>query len=255
MSLKRQLASRATPSGTFGSSIERRSVAMQLLERIKSALICGELKPGDYLPSESELTQGLGIGKSSVREAIKMLQAIGIVEVRRGQGTVIRREPGDPIVDPMAFGMILARGMTRDVLEFRRMFEPAYTQQAMHAATAVDHVQIRQAIDDMEIAIASGEQTAHHDVAFHRAILHATHNPMTIRVGETLLQLIEAALETSMQTLPEVALKDHKAIYQAFHAGNVQGVFAAIETSSKSWETSLTYVNAEAEPPREPSMG
>ncbi|MCE8018940.1 FadR family transcriptional regulator [Halomonas sp. MCCC 1A11036] len=219
---------------------------MQLLERIKSALIRGELKPGDYLPSESELTHSLGIGKSSVREAIKMLQAIGIVEVRRGQGTMIRREPGDPIVDPMAFGMILARGMTRDVLEFRRMFEPAYTLQAMHNATEEDHAHIRRAIEDMEAAIAKGEQTSRHDVAFHRAILHATHNPMTIRVGETLLQLIEAALETSMQTLPEVALKDHKAIYQAFRQKDSEGVQVAIQVSSKSWETNLTYVDEKA---------
>jgi GntR family transcriptional regulator, transcriptional repressor for pyruvate dehydrogenase complex len=243
MSLKRQPNVHPLPAPSFGSSIERRSVAFQLLERIKEALIRGELKPGDYLPSETELTQSLGIGKSSVREAIKMLQAIGIVEVQRGQGTRIRQEPGDPLVDPMAFGMILARGMTRDVLEFRRMFEPAYTLQAMHNAHDEDHARIRQSIEDMERAIANGEQTARHDVAFHRAILHATHNPMTIRVGETLLQLIEAALETSMQTLPEVALKDHKAIYAAFQAGDEAGVRAAIEESGRSWETTLTYVD------------
>src|SRR5690554_2426408 len=160
MSLKRQPTLPLTSMESFGSSIDRSSVALQLLERIKGALIRGELQPGDYLPSETELTQTLGIGKSSVREAIKMLQAIGIVEVRRGQGTIIRREPGDPIVDPMAFGMILARGMTRDVLEFRRMFEPAYTQQAMQAATAADHEQIRLTIDEMVIAIATGARTA-----------------------------------------------------------------------------------------------
>lgn len=225
----------------FGGSIERSSIAFQILERIKAALIRGELKPGDYLPSETELTQNLGIGKSSVREAIKMLQAIGIVEVRRGQGTIIRREPGTPLVDPMAFGMILARGMTRDVLEFRQMFEPAYTLQAMTNATAEDHASIRQAIDAMAAAIANGEQTSHHDAAFHRAVLRATHNPMTIRVGETLIELIEAALETSMQTLPETALKDHQAIYAAFQAGDASGVQAAIAESSKSWETNLTY--------------
>ncbi|MCE8016232.1 FadR family transcriptional regulator [Halomonas sp. MCCC 1A17488] len=241
MSLKRQPAQPLSPIESFGSSIDRSSVALQLLERIKGALIRGELQPGDYLPSESELTHSLGIGKSSVREAIKMLQAIGIVEVRRGQGTLIRREPGDPLVDPMAFGMILARGMTRDVLEFRKMFEPAYTLQAMSNAWPEDHVRIQQTIDAMESAIANGEQTARHDVAFHRAILRATHNPMTIRVGETLIQLIEAALETSMQTQPEVALKDHKAIYAAFQAGDEEGVKAAIETSSVSWETNLTY--------------
>lgn len=246
MSLKRQPTplpshDRHTDSPPFGGSIERSSIAFQILERIKSALIRGELKPGDYLPSETELTQSLGIGKSSVREAIKMLQAIGIVEVRRGQGTIIRREPGDPLVDPMAFGMILARGMTRDVLEFRQMFEPAYTLQAMQNATPEDHARIQRSIDAMESAIANDEQTSHHDVAFHRAILHATHNPMTIRVGETLLELIEAALETSMQTDPITALKDHKAIFQALKAGDAQKVQEAIAVSTESWETTLTY--------------
>ncbi|PMR74024.1 FadR/GntR family transcriptional regulator [Billgrantia endophytica] len=243
MSLKRQPNVPSTSLERFGSSIDRSSVALQLLERIKGALINGELKPGDYLPSETELTQSLGIGKSSVREAIKMLQAVGIVEVRRGQGTMIRREPGDPLVDPMAFGMILARGMTRDVLEFRRMFEPAYTLQAMQNAMPEDHARIRQTIEALEAAIVNGEQTARHDMAFHRAILHATHNPMTIRVGETLIQLIEAALETSMQTLPAVALKDHRAIYAAFQAGDTEAVKSAIEVSSKSWETNLTYID------------
>ncbi|ERL52766.1 FadR/GntR family transcriptional regulator [Halomonas huangheensis] len=230
---------------SFGSSIDRSSVALQLLERIKSALISGELQPGDYLPSETELTQSLGIGKSSVREAIKMLQAIGIVEVKRGQGTIIRKEPGDPLVDPMAFGMILARGMTRDVLEFRKMFEPAYTIQAMANATEEDHEHIRAAIDAMEDAIKSGAQTSKHDAAFHRAILSATHNPMTIRVGETLIQLVEAGLETSMRTLPRIALKDHKAIYAAFCAGDEEMIKATIKVSSESWETTLTYVEQE----------
>nr|WP_237718609.1 hypothetical protein [Halomonas stevensii] len=71
--------------------------------------------------------------------------------------------------------------------------------------------------------------------------MHSTHNPMTIRVGETLLQLIEAALETSMRSLPETALKDHKAIYKAFKAGDSPSIHAAIAVSSESWETNLTY--------------
>ncbi|WP_181298411.1 FadR/GntR family transcriptional regulator [Pseudomonas sp. Q2-TVG4-2] len=228
-------------SGSLGGSLERSSITLQILERIKAALLRGELNPGDYLPSETELTQSFGIGKSSVREAIKMLQAIGVVEVQRGRGTVIRSEPGEPLVDPMAFGMILARGVTRDVLEFRRIFEPAYTIQAMTNATAEDYIRIEETIQDMETAIALGQQTSHHDIAFHRAILHTTQNPMTIRVGETLLQLIQAALETSMQTLPDVALKDHRNIYAAFVARDASAVQAAIEESSESWETELTY--------------
>src|SRR4030042_894435 len=64
------------------------SVASRAIARIKDALLRKDLRPGDYLPSETELTKTLGIGKSSVREAVKMLQAMGGVEVRRGQGRV-----------------------------------------------------------------------------------------------------------------------------------------------------------------------
>jgi GntR family transcriptional repressor for pyruvate dehydrogenase complex len=227
-------------------SIGRRSVAQEVVERIKQSLIRGDLKPGDYLPSESAMTGSLGVGKSSVREAIKMLEAIGVVETRRGQGVVIRQEPGNSLADPLAFGMILARGMTSDVLEFRRMFEPCYTLQAMQKATPDDDRKVARAIEAMELAIERGEQTAHHDAEFHRSILYATRNPMTIRVGETLISLIEAALATSMKTLPIQALNDHKAIYEGFKARNEGKVIDAIARSSESWETTMSYDDSAA---------
>jgi GntR family transcriptional repressor for pyruvate dehydrogenase complex len=77
------------------ATVKKDSVVLMVIERIKEALIHRELKPGDYLPSETELTKNLGVGKSSVREAIKMLQAMGVLEVRRGQGTMIRKHLND----------------------------------------------------------------------------------------------------------------------------------------------------------------
>ncbi len=225
----------------FGEAIGRPSVAQEVVERIKRSLIRGDLRPGDFLPSENALTRSLGVGKSSVREAIKMLQGIGVVETRRGQGVVIRDKPGNSLVDPLAFGMILAGGVTRDVLEFRRMFEPAYTLQAMAKATEADDHRIGSTIEAMERAIAEGDQTAQHDAAFHRSILQASRNAMTIRVGETLIELVEAALATSMKTLPERALRDHKAIFTAFRNRDGAGVVEAIEISSQSWETVMSY--------------
>jgi GntR family transcriptional repressor for pyruvate dehydrogenase complex len=75
----------------LNTPLKKKSVVMLVIDRIKLALINGELKPGDFIPSESELTQNLGVGKSSVREATKMLQAMGVLEVKRGQGTIIRK--------------------------------------------------------------------------------------------------------------------------------------------------------------------
>lgn len=228
-------------SSSLSAPVNRGSVVVLVMERIKQALIRGELKAGDFLPSEAELTRNLGVGKSSVREAVKMLQAMGIVEVRRGQGTVIRDQPGENSLNTLVYQLILARGVTQDVLDFRSMFEPAYSIMAMHRATDEDYGAIQDAIDRLEAALQDRVQSARHDVAFHRAILHATRNPMVIRVGETLLEMFEAAIETSMRTLPKVALKDHKQIFKAFRAKDAAAVLAAIAESSKSWERCLTY--------------
>ena len=223
------------------SPVNRGSVVVLVMERIKQALIRGELKPGDFLPSEAELTRNLGVGKSSVREAVKMLQAMGIVEVRRGQGTIIRDHPGENSLNTLVYQLILARGVTQDILEFRMMFEPAYTVMAMHRATDEDYEVIQATIDGLESALQDRVQSAKHDLAFHKGILYASRNPMVIRVGETMLEMFEASIETSMRTLPEVALKDHKQIFKAFRAKDEAAVRAAIAESSESWEDRMTH--------------
>ncbi len=229
------------PGNSLTTPLQQGSVVLLVIERIKQALINDELKPGDYLPSESELTRNLGVGKSSVREAIKMLQAMGILEVRRGQGTRILEHPSEDALNSMVFQMILAKGVTKDMLDLRKMFEPAYTVMALERATEEDIERIRKTVTDFEDAIARNEHNSSYDLAFHMAVLHATHNPLVIRIGETMMELFDASIETSMRTLPEVALKDHKAIFNALLTRDEQAVREAIRVSSISWETALTY--------------
>ena len=97
---------------------EQHSVLMFIIERIKDALMQKELKPGDFLPSEAELAKSLGVSKPSVREAIKMLQAMGIVEVKRGQRTRIRENLEGETINPLIFQFIT------DLKEVR--FHPVY---------------------------------------------------------------------------------------------------------------------------------
>ncbi len=228
-------------SDSLTTPLQQGSVVLLVIERIKQALINDELAPGDYLPSETELTRNLGVGKSSVREAIKMLQAMGILEVRRGQGTKVREHPSEDALNSMVFQMILAKGVTKDMLDLRKMFEPAYTVMAMERATPQDLDRIRASVRDLEKALESKVQDSRYDLAFHMAVLHSTHNPLVIRIGETMMELFDASIETSMRTLPEVALKDHKAILKAIEEKDEAAVREAIRVSSKSWETNLTY--------------
>ena len=219
--------------------LERRSVVSLVMERIKEAFLRKELRPGEYLPSEAELTRSLGVSKSSVREAVKMLQAMGVVEVRRGQGTVIRKAPGDDYLSPLIFQLILETGYPEDLVELRMMFEPAYSVMAMERATGADLEEIRETLERFERAIAKGTQTAEDDIAFHLAILRATRNPLVIRIGETIFQLFKPSISLSMRTIPKIALRDHRRIFQAFLKKDEKELRQAILKSYEGWKRSL----------------
>ena len=154
---------------------------------------------------------------------------------------MIRNSPDEDALNPMVFQLILAKGIPQDLIDLRKMFEPAYSVMAMEKASAKDIEVIEEKLGEFEEAIASGNQSASHDLAFHMAVLQATHNRMVIRIGKTMMELFDASIETSMQELPEVALKDHKAIFKALRERDEIALRNAIAVSSTSWETSLTY--------------
>jgi len=228
-----------TSSAALSTPLGKDSVVLKVISRIKEALINRDIRPGDYLPSEEELTRNLGVGKSSVREAVKMLQAMGVAEVRRGQGTVIREQPGEDILEPMIFQLILQEGDISDLIDLRMMFEPAYSLMAMKRADEADLQRIRETISHFEDVIAQGKQTAADDIAFHLEILRTTYNPYVIKIGETILELFRASISRSMREIPETALKDHKAIFDAFCARDEVRLQKAIVTSFEGWEHSL----------------
>jgi GntR family transcriptional repressor for pyruvate dehydrogenase complex len=236
-STRKRSASRVITS--FNRPVSKGSLVGLVVERIKDALIHKELKPGDFLPSENELSRNLGVGKSSIREATKMLQAMGVVEVRRGQGTVIRKEPGDDLVNSLSFQLILENGSVRDIMDLRMMFEPAFTLMAMSRANEGDIRAIEATVRDFERSIRENAQRAEDDLAFHVAILRSTHNPFVIRIGEAVLQLFKVSIGTSMRTIPQVALRDHKRILAAFKEKNAEKLKAAVFKSFEGWRKSL----------------
>ena len=212
---------------------------MTVVERIKQALIDREYRPGDFLPSEPELAQSLGVSKTTVREAIKMFQAMGVLEVRRGQGTVVCEKPGNDIISPMILQLILHDTDVTDLLDLRVMFEPAYTRMAMHRATNEDREHIRETINNFQSAIVENRQTADDDLAFHLAILESTHNVFVITIGKTILELFHASISRSMQAVPQVALENHRNIFDAFCRKDEKRLQEAVLKSFEGWEHGL----------------
>jgi GntR family transcriptional repressor for pyruvate dehydrogenase complex len=226
-------------TGVLSRPLEKGSVVRLVLERIKEAMLNGELSRGDYLPSETELVRSLGVGKTSVREAIKMLEAMGIVEVRQGHGTIIREQASNESLGPLIFQLILEQATNEDLLELRRLFEPAYSLLAMQKATEADVERLRAQVAEFAARIRDGTHTSDDDLAFHRIVLECTRNPFIVQIGTTIHQLFKSSISRSMQTIADVALRDHTAILEALAARDAEALHAAVLRSFEGWRRSL----------------
>ena len=88
-------------------TLTRPKAVEDIVETFKQAIIHGDLQPGQRLPSEAELSQQLGVGRGTVREAMKMLEALGVVNIKRGDGTYITDKPSPTLLSPLMFAIML----------------------------------------------------------------------------------------------------------------------------------------------------
>ena len=105
------------PGISLMGSLRTKNISQVIIDRIVSSIAAGELRPGDRLPTEEEFSARIGVGKSSVREAIKILEAFGILEIRRGDGTYIVDHFQGGMLHPAIFGMLMAQHDAADVLD------------------------------------------------------------------------------------------------------------------------------------------
>lgn len=225
--------------GALSRPVEKVSRVKLVLDRIKEAMLSKELQKGDYLPSETELTRSLGVGKTSVREAIKMLEAMGIVEVRQGHGTFIRQEPSEDSIGPLVFQLILQQATNENLHELRAVFEPAYTELAMEKATDADLSDLQDNLRSFQKKIESGTQTADDDLAFHKRVLECTRNPFVVQIGVTMHQLFRSSISKNMESIADVALRDHAVILKAFKKKDKTALREAVLKSFEGWKSGL----------------
>lgn len=213
----------------------KESLVQQVIDKITDAVINRELCPGDQLPTEIQLTEMLQVGKSSIREAIKVLQAMGVVEVRRGEGTFISTGQSAMAFNPVLYSMMTEPEDSKQLLELRMIFEPAYTVLAMNNASAEDMKKINEARLRFDHLAAQRLQTGKDDIEFHRAILNATHNNYVIQIGEMILRILLETVSRGSKFNPEQSMKDHKRIYEAMLTKDPEKVTSAVLKSFEGW--------------------
>ena len=199
---------------------KKEKVTDQVLGQIKQALIKGELKPGDRIPGVIELADKLGVGISSVREAIKMLESLGAVESRQGEGTFVCNTLKEGAANAFEIQLALLPQVADYLVEFREVYETAYTHLAMEHATSQDLSKVEAAVIALEDKVKQKSPEAlvesEDELGFHRTVLNCTHNPYIIKIGEVALDLFFDILQERLEPLPLIeAARDHRDIYEA----------------------------------------
>ena len=126
------------------SPVPKKNLSRVVTDKITDALVSGQIKPGDYLPSENQLAESMNVGKSSVREATKMLEAVGVVEIVKGHGCRVRTNIDANALNPLAYQLILQSHTTHEKLvEFRQIIESAASCLAVKAISDEEIMTLR----------------------------------------------------------------------------------------------------------------
>ena len=198
----------------------------QVAEQIRKLISSGSLKAGDKLPSERDLGVRLGVGRSSIRDAIRTLQAEGILEPRQGHGTVVRDVAADALVLPLR----KKRHQVEELLEVRRMLEPALAARAAKNATAAEMTHMRQILERHERKLRRGEQAIEEDSQFHSAIALAARNSVVLKVLDVLMDQLVETRSRSLQApgRAERSYDGHRVILRAIERRDAKAAEAAV---------------------------
>jgi|SRR5689334_2234468 GntR family transcriptional repressor for pyruvate dehydrogenase complex len=202
----------------------------QVAEQIRRLIGSGALKPGDLLPPERELAEKLGVGRSSVRDAVRTLEVMGILEPRQGHGTVVRDLSADALVVPLASVLQHKRVLVADLLDVRRMIEPHLAARAATNATEDEVRYMAAVLERHEAKLARGEEAVDEDSEFHYAIAMAARNAVVLRVLDVLMDLLRESRSRSLQVpgRPKRSFDGHRRILRAIQRRDAGAAEAAV---------------------------
>ena len=178
---------------------------------IKEYIIDNKLKAGDPLPPETQLVETLGVGRSSVREAVKALQSLGIVEIRRGNGLYVRETNFDAMLEVFNFGMRADPHMFAEVFRVRVWLESAVIQEAVEKIGDEDLKRLDHLIKEWEYRVATEQPFAEMDERFHYMLYASLNNRTLVKLLEVFWTAFkELDIEIIREANPNIALSDHR---------------------------------------------
>ncbi|MDF2893161.1 MAG: regulatory protein GntR [Clostridia bacterium] len=173
--------------------IQKGSVSQVIIDRITDALISGELKPGSKIPTEVEFSESLGVGRNSVREATKILESFGVLEVRHAEGTFVAEQFSQKMLDPLVYGVIMQNGSMNELLEFKLAFLRSILYLAVVKATQADIEELEKYYKILDETIKDHPKDEHAIYAanrdFHIALAKVCGNGFMYQINSVIMKI------------------------------------------------------------------
>ncbi|RYQ36394.1 GntR family transcriptional regulator [Bifidobacterium pseudolongum subsp. globosum] len=196
------------------------------MDAIKSYILKERLQPGDPLPTETELCDEVGASRSSVREAVRKLEALNIVKVEHGKGTFVGSLSLDPMVETLAFRSMVSVGKNftdlQDVVELRRFLDLGCADEVCARFKGTQQPELRALADSMIEAADNGEDFLHADIAFHMGLLEPLDNTVAKQMVRS-LWLVHMAVLPQLGLAPSEKMLDTAEAHRRMLAAAVEG--------------------------------
>lgn len=215
---------------SYLKNLKTESVVQKVINCLTDAMVSRQLKPGDKIPPEPELASALGVARTSVREATKILTYLGVLESKRAEGTFVTSGFKESMIDPMVYGIILNQGDDfKSLMELREMMEVGMLRLAMSKHTEEGMIHLRGKLNAME-ALEHKEGDIHEeffeaDNEFHDAVSTLCDNPQADKINRVVRVLTHAVRYDTVKTMISTGriselVDAHRQIYEALRGRN-----------------------------------
>ncbi len=214
--------------------IKAKRISDQVFEQIRELIFRGQLKPGQQLMPERDLSDALAVSRTTVRSAINRLVVMGLLEQKQGQGTFVRSPDTWRQGNPLAMAMESQEASLQDLLEVRLGLECNAAALASQRAVEADLQIMAGSIREMQEEIDRGGLGVEADTSFHMAIAFATRNPFHVYIMKNFYDLLFVGIKKNLLGLYEepenhrLILAQHRAVFENIHRRDPQGAFDAM---------------------------
>ena len=218
---------------------KRGSAVDYVIESFRDALVNKRLAPGDRIPSENELAESMHVSRSTVREAMKVLSAYGIIDIVRGNGTYISKSDENMSMDAILFSFLLSQPPEREQLEFRALMERIVMEMVIRNITderiealEKNYLELLSVADDMD-------KSTKNDIEFHKLLGDFTGNRLLSRVYMFSITYFRASIESTHKNIgTKGAVKVHRMTIDVIKRRDYDMIDAVVAENIKTWSSS-----------------